>query len=146
MVQTASSYTAAMSPQQTAWFSAEYDSVRKEETTGALFAFFLGTFGAHRFYLGQSRLGILYAVFFWTGIPTLCGFVESFLMPARVRAFNFAQATVIAARIGAGPIPSSVPPTPHCTACGQHLDSAAVFCTRCGASLRTEQQPQPVTA
>lgn len=36
----------------------------------------LGSFGAHKFYLGQTSAGILYALFFWSGIPGLIGFIE----------------------------------------------------------------------
>ncbi|RKO71209.1 TM2 domain-containing protein [Sphingobacterium puteale] len=42
----------------------------KDKTTAALMAFFLGGFGAHRFYLGQIGLGFLYLLFCWTLIPT----------------------------------------------------------------------------
>ena len=47
----------------------------KSKTTAALFAFFLGGFGAHRFYLGQWW-GIFYLLFFWAWIPGLIAFVE----------------------------------------------------------------------
>lgn len=40
----------------------------KEKKTAALLALFLGIFGAHRFYLGQRRRGILYLVFASIGI------------------------------------------------------------------------------
>ncbi len=140
-------YTAAMSPQQAAWFSAEYEAVHKDEIVGALLAFFLGTFGAHHFYLGDNRLGIVYAVFFWTGIPAVCGFVECFLMPGRVRAFNVAQAGAIAARItGSSAAPAAyaqpAPAPTTCTACRQPLDGSALFCTGCGAPT-TSRQPSP---
>lgn len=144
MDQRANLYTTNMAPQQAAWFTAEYESVRKDEIIGALLAFFLGTFGAHHFYLGRNQLGILYAIFFWTGIPAVCGFVECFLMPGRVREFNFAQANMISARVAAMP-PGSQPAgspdriTTTCPACSQPLDGAAVFCTRCGASTSTHQ-------
>ena len=48
----------------------------KDKTTAALLAFFLGGFGVHRFYLGQTGKGILYLVFFWTLIPALVAFVD----------------------------------------------------------------------
>jgi TM2 domain-containing membrane protein YozV/Tfp pilus assembly major pilin PilA len=41
-----------------------------------LLTFFLGGFGAHRFYLGNYILGTIYLLFFWTGIPSLIAFVE----------------------------------------------------------------------
>lgn len=39
-------------------------------------AIFLGSFGVHKFYMGQSGLGLLYCLFFWTMIPGFIGFVE----------------------------------------------------------------------
>ncbi len=52
----------------------------KEKLVAALFAFFLGTFGAHHFYLGNKGLGILYLVFFWTMIPSIIAFIEGILL------------------------------------------------------------------
>jgi TM2 domain-containing membrane protein YozV len=40
----------------------------------------LGAFGAHKFYLGQSGLGIVYLLFFWTGIPYLVAFIEFIML------------------------------------------------------------------
>ena len=48
----------------------------KSRATAALLAFFLGTFGAHKFYLGHPILGIVYILFFWTFIPTIIAFIE----------------------------------------------------------------------
>lgn len=45
----------------------------------ALFAILLGTFGVHRFYLGQIGWGILYAAFCWTLVPTVAGVIEGIL-------------------------------------------------------------------
>ncbi|GAB4364947.1 MAG: hypothetical protein Kow00128_07070 [Deltaproteobacteria bacterium] len=45
----------------------------------ALFAILLGTFGVHRFYLGQIGWGILYVLFCWTLIPTVAGVIEGIL-------------------------------------------------------------------
>ncbi len=144
MDQTANAYTTHMSPQQATWFAAEYESVRKDEIMGALLAFFLGSFGAHHFYLGRNQLGILYAVFFWTGIPAVCGFVECFLMPGRVRAFNFTQANTIAAKItGRGFIEPQAAPHAVCNECSQLLNGTALFCTHCGAPTSPARQPIP---
>lgn len=51
----------------------------KSRIAAALFAFFLGAFGGHKFYLGQVGLGILYLVFFWTFIPAIVAFIEFIL-------------------------------------------------------------------
>lgn len=48
----------------------------KSKTVAALLAIFLGSFGAHRFYLRSYGWGILYLLFFWTLIPGLIGFAE----------------------------------------------------------------------
>lgn len=48
----------------------------KSKTTTILLAFFLGTFGAHRFYLGQYWRGIFSVLFFWTWIPTIISFID----------------------------------------------------------------------
>jgi TM2 domain-containing membrane protein YozV len=52
----------------------------KNKTSAALFAFFLGGLGIHKFYLGQTALGILYLVFCWTFIPAIVAFVEGIIL------------------------------------------------------------------
>ncbi len=48
----------------------------KSRTTAILLAFFLGGFGAHKFYLGRAGAGIIYVLFFWTLIPAIVAFIE----------------------------------------------------------------------
>jgi len=48
----------------------------KSKSTTAVLAFFLGGFGAHRFYLGQTGFGILYFIFCWTLIPAVIALVD----------------------------------------------------------------------
>jgi TM2 domain-containing membrane protein YozV len=52
----------------------------KNKTSAALFAFFLGGLGVHKFYLGQTALGILYLVFCWTFIPAIVAFIEGIVL------------------------------------------------------------------
>ncbi len=49
----------------------------KSRITAGLLALFLGGLGAHHFYLGQTGLGILYLLFFWTFIPAFIAFFEA---------------------------------------------------------------------
>ncbi len=52
----------------------------KSKAMAVLLAFFLGSFGAHKFYLGKKVLGILYLVFFWTYIPTFLSFFDAIVL------------------------------------------------------------------
>ncbi len=49
---------------------------KKNRVTAALLGIFLGGFGAHKFYLGQTVLGLLYFVFSWTYVPGILGLIE----------------------------------------------------------------------
>jgi TM2 domain-containing membrane protein YozV len=126
-------YTANMNDQQRAWFYAEYERARKDEVIGVLFALFLGCFGVHHFYLRRDGLGVLYLLFFWTGITAILGFIECFFMPGRVRQYNATQAYYISSQI----LGTSLQPiaTARCNACSTTLDAAATFCPRCGAAV-----------
>src|ERR1700738_415369 len=92
-------------PNNQAIFYEQYEAARRDETVGILLALFLGTFGIHHFYLRRNGLGILYLCFFWSGITAILGFIECFLMPDRIRAYNAAQAAYIATQILAHPSP-----------------------------------------
>jgi TM2 domain-containing membrane protein YozV len=144
-------------PSQQAVFYQQYEAARRDEIVGILLALFLGTFGIHHFYLRRTGLGILYCVFFWTGIPSLLGFIECFFMPARVREFNAIQAAGIAAALGiavpgwgpaAQPVNVTVNAPPGeaaalvpaaalkaCPRCQQTNPPTARFCSACGAAL-----------
>ncbi|HET6383554.1 MAG TPA: TM2 domain-containing protein [Armatimonadota bacterium] len=55
---------------------AMYPYRRKDKVAAGILAILLGTFGAHKFYLGEIGMGILYLVFSFTLIPGLVGLVE----------------------------------------------------------------------
>jgi TM2 domain-containing membrane protein YozV len=134
-------------PQAEAIFYQQYEATRRDEVVGILLALFLGGFGAHRFYLRQTGLGVLYILFCWTGIPSLVGLVECFLMPGRVREFNALQAGAIAASLGLAAPPWSYPAQVYatvaalpvaaagCARCGQTNPPTARFCSGCGGEL-----------
>jgi TM2 domain-containing membrane protein YozV len=141
-------------PNPQAIFYQQYEAVRRDEVVGVLLALFLGSFGLHHFYLRRTGLGILYACFFWSGIPATLGFFECFFMPGRVREYNAMQASAIAASLGISvpmwgqPGPGSavaVVPSPvgvtqpgsmmTCPRCQQANVAGARFCSGCGGTL-----------
>lgn len=52
----------------------------KNKVIAGVLALLLGGLGIHKFYLGQTTMGILYLLFFWTTIPMWIGFVEGILL------------------------------------------------------------------
>jgi TM2 domain-containing membrane protein YozV len=130
-------------------FYQQYEVMRRDEVVGVLLALFLGSFGLHHFYLRRTGLGILYACFFWSGIPGIIGFFECFFMPGRVREYNAMQAAAIAASLGipvpmwGTPVnmtpPPVVAPQPGpmtaCPRCQQANVAGARFCSGCGGTL-----------
>jgi TM2 domain-containing membrane protein YozV len=139
-------YTAGMTDHQRAWFYAEYEHARRDEVIAVLLAVFLGTFGIHHFYLRRNGLGALYLLFFWTGIPSLLGFIEAFFMPGRVRTYNALQAAYISGQIRASGSFAWQPPSTNtpCPACGGPIEPGAAFCPHCGMAI-TQRAAQPAT-
>ena len=148
-------------PNTQAMFYEQFEAVRRDEVVGILLALFLGTFGVHHFYLRRTGLGILYCCFFWSGIPSVLGFIECFFMPGRVREFNAIQAAGIAAALGMNvpqgwgwPVnvnvnipPAGAPPTAAvgfmplaapqitCNRCQRTNVAGSRFCSACGTAL-----------
>ena len=48
----------------------------KSKGVAVLLCLFLGGMGAHKFYLGQTGLGLLYLLFCWTFIPAVIALLE----------------------------------------------------------------------
>jgi TM2 domain-containing membrane protein YozV len=90
-----------MTEQQRMLFMTSYNAEKKDGTVGVLLGFFLGGLGAHRFYLRQYGLGVLYVLFCWAVIPHLIALVECFFMPGRVRRYNEEQAHILARQVWA---------------------------------------------
>lgn len=52
----------------------------KSKSLAIVLAIFLGGFGIHKFYLGQSGAGILYLIFFWTFVPVILSIIDIILL------------------------------------------------------------------
>jgi TM2 domain-containing membrane protein YozV len=48
----------------------------KSKSTAILLLLFFGGLGAHKFYLGNNLLGVLYLVFCWSGIPLFLSIID----------------------------------------------------------------------
>jgi len=81
-------------------FMMQYNSAKKNPTAAVLLALFLGGVGAHKFYMGQIGLGIVYLLFSWTGIPMIIALIEAFIISGQVGKFNEQKAMEIAMMIG----------------------------------------------
>lgn len=55
------------------------NSSNKDRTTAGILAILLGGIGAHKFYLNDTGMGILYLIFCWTFIPAIIGLIEGIL-------------------------------------------------------------------
>jgi TM2 domain-containing membrane protein YozV len=52
---------------------------KRSKVTAGLLAIFLGGFGAHKFYMGNARSGVIYLLLLLTLIPTLISIVEGII-------------------------------------------------------------------
>ena len=52
----------------------------KRKSTAALLAVTFGWIGGHKFYLGETTAGWIYAFWFWTGIPLLLSLCEAIVL------------------------------------------------------------------
>ena len=131
----------SMTNEQRVAFQGEYFARRKDSVVGVLLAVFLGSFGAHRFYLGQNGIAILYILFCWTLIPHLIALIEAFFMPRRVERWNAQMAAEVANRVMTTfPLGGASQSTPSigsvfCTHCGKPIPGNVQFCSLCGHSV-----------
>jgi TM2 domain-containing membrane protein YozV/RNA polymerase subunit RPABC4/transcription elongation factor Spt4 len=51
----------------------------KSRVAAGVLGILLGGLGAHRFYIGDTKMGVLYLCFFWTAIPMIAGIIEGII-------------------------------------------------------------------
>ena len=125
-------------------FIVQYNGHKKNPTTAVLLALLLGGIGGHKFYLGNTGLGILYLLFCWTLIPGVVAFIEAFTISRTVHQMNREVAREAAVILGPGQQPVAIPaggsdtPSPStvdtvfCVHCRKETSSTARFCSHCG--------------
>ena len=83
-------------------FQREFKRKAKSKGLAIFWAILLGGLGAHRFYMGETGLGILYVCFVWTAIPMIVALVEAiFFMGKRVEEYNETTAQEIVLKLRA---------------------------------------------
>jgi hypothetical protein len=80
--------TAHLSCAQQTFFQAEYGRHRRNPTTALVLCALLGGFGAHEFYFGRHRSGLLRLLFCWTLIPAVMALFDLREVAGRARHFN----------------------------------------------------------
>ena len=118
-------------------FQSEMNRARKDPTVALLLCLFLGGIGAHHFYMGNTGIGVIYLLFFWTFIPAFIALVELFLISQRVRAYNDQKGAEIYNQIralatSAAPFSRMISAPVYCANCGSNMDAASRFCSHCG--------------
>ncbi len=70
-------------------FAFKFERRKKSVTVAFLLAFFLGGFGAHKFYFNEIGAGLGYLIFCWTFIPSIIAIIELFFLSKKVDDFNY---------------------------------------------------------
>lgn len=52
----------------------------KSRGLAIVLAIILGSIGAHRFYLGQIKLGVLYLLLSWTGLSLIVSWIDAVIL------------------------------------------------------------------
>jgi TM2 domain-containing membrane protein YozV len=88
-----------MTDAQRQLFLSEFNQRCKNQTTAIFLALALGGIGAHRFYMGNIRIGFVYLAFCWTLVPLFTSLLEIFVMPGRVDRYNERLAEELALKV-----------------------------------------------
>ena len=70
-------------------FAYKFERRKKSVTIAFLLTFFLGGFGAHKFYFNEIGAGVGYLLFCWTFIPSIIALIELFFLSKKVDDFNY---------------------------------------------------------
>jgi TM2 domain-containing membrane protein YozV len=133
---------AEMNEEQIKLFAEGYRIKRKTTSNMWLFLIisFLGIGGAHRFYLGQIGMGILYLL--TVNICYVGLLIDLFSLKSIVNTYNMSEATKIARLIKATNQQQEVQVKQKdtasggfCIKCGSELISGKDFCGNCGAKV-----------
>jgi TM2 domain-containing membrane protein YozV len=87
-----------LSTQQLLMVQSEFDKKKKNKTTAYLIWFFLGGFGGHRFYIGDTGLAVAMLFLNWLTLG-IWALVDAFILSGRVDALNAQTETAIISEV-----------------------------------------------
>jgi TM2 domain-containing membrane protein YozV len=76
-----------LSTDQLLMVQSEFDKKKKNKTTAYLFWFFLGGFGGHRFYIGDTGLAVAMLLLNWATLG-IWAIIDAFILSGRVDRLN----------------------------------------------------------
>lgn len=85
-----------LNEQQKLLFNQKYSDEKKDPTTAVIITLLLGGIGGHKFYMGETGMGIVYLLFFWTFIPSFVALIELFTISGKVKKYNDSKAVEVA--------------------------------------------------
>jgi TM2 domain-containing membrane protein YozV len=80
--------TAPLTAAQQSFFQGEYGRHRRNPTTALLLCLLLGGFGAHYFYFGKHREGVLRLLLSWSLVPAVAALFEARTIGKRAMRYN----------------------------------------------------------
>jgi hypothetical protein len=119
---------------------APYTGPARDRQAAALLAIFLGTVGAHKWYLRRPWEAILYPIFFWTFVPTVVGIMEGvWYLSLSDEAFRLRVVERRPVDVPAAGEPPTASGMPRgwglCPDCRTLNPVDARFCLRCGETI-----------
>ena len=85
-----------MDESQKLLFQTRAPAAKKNPNAGFVLTLLFGGVGAHHFYMGDVRRGVLYVLFVWTLIPVIVAFLELFTIRRKIQALNDLEEVQIA--------------------------------------------------
>lgn len=80
--------TKDLNPEEKDFYFRSIQAAKRDPRRAILLALFLGSFGAHHFYLGKYRVGLLYLAFCWSLFPMVLSWGECLMLRNQVKNYN----------------------------------------------------------
>jgi len=86
---------ARLTAEQQVAFYQQFEDNRMSDVAALWLCLFAGAFGIHKFYMKEYIVGVLYVLFFWTGIPFILSLIDLFRIKGQISRINSNYANLI---------------------------------------------------